>query len=105
VCLANSAAYVFSFDISQPGEDFAGLLKKYPGKLGFIHTDVTNEESVKGAIDSLVEQKGRFDGLIANAGATKHQAALDFTMEQFEKLYKLNVNGSVSDFCSSRDIA
>ncbi|KAI1262804.1 hypothetical protein F5Y18DRAFT_144628 [Xylariaceae sp. FL1019] len=94
VCLANSAACVFSLDISQPGDDFANLLERYPDRLEYVNTDVTSEESVKAALDKVVELKGRFDGLIANAGATKHQPALDFTMEEFEKLFKLNVNGS-----------
>ncbi|KAI1334114.1 hypothetical protein F5Y15DRAFT_402685 [Xylariaceae sp. FL0016] len=94
VCLANSAGCVYSLDISTPGDDFSALLKRYPGRLEFIQTDVTSEESVKSALDKIVEAKGRYDGMIANAGATKHQPALDFTMEQFEKLYKLNVNGS-----------
>ncbi|KAI0144492.1 hypothetical protein GGR57DRAFT_482207 [Xylariaceae sp. FL1272] len=94
VCLANSAACVFSLDISQPGDDFANLSKRHPGRLEYVNTDVTSEESVKAALDKVVESKGRFDGLIANAGATKHQPALDFTMEQFEKLFTLNVKGS-----------
>ncbi|KAH8682135.1 hypothetical protein BX600DRAFT_447827 [Xylariales sp. PMI_506] len=94
VCLANAAATVFSLDISSPGDDFAALQKRYPGKLEYIQTDVTDEESVKNAIDTVVEKAGRFDGMIANAGATKHQPALDFTMDQFEKLFKLNVRGA-----------
>ncbi|KAI1084579.1 hypothetical protein F5B20DRAFT_522220 [Whalleya microplaca] len=94
VCLANSASCVYSLDISQPGDDFASLAKRHPGRFEYIHTDVTDEESVKYALEKVVETKGRFDGMIANAGATKHQPALDFTIEQFEKLYKLNVTGS-----------
>ena len=94
VCLANSAGCIYSLDISQPGDDFAALEKRYPGRLEYVHTDVTSEESVKTALDKIVEAKGRFDGMVANAGATKHQPALDFTIEQFERLYKLNVTGS-----------
>lgn len=94
VCLANNAAKVFSLDISEPGDDFAALAKRNPGRLEYVHTDVTSEESVKKAIDEVAARGGRFDGMIANAGATKHQPALDFTLEQFERLYKLNVTGS-----------
>lgn len=95
VCLANNAEKVFSLDISQPGDDFAALQAKYPGKLDYVQTDVTSEESVKTAVDTVAERAGnKFHGMIANAGATKHQPALDFTLEQFEKLYKLNVTGA-----------
>ncbi|KAK8029600.1 hypothetical protein PG993_010891 [Apiospora rasikravindrae] len=94
VCLANGAGKVFSMDISQPGDDFAALAKKNPGRLEYVQTDVTDEASVKAAIDEVATRGGRFDGMIANAGATKHQPALDFTLEQFERLYKLNVTGA-----------
>ncbi|KAK8062731.1 hypothetical protein PG997_014828 [Apiospora hydei] len=94
VCLANGAGKVFSMDISQPGDDFAALAKQNPGRLEYVQTDVTDEASVKAAIDEVAARGGRFDGMIANAGATKHQPALDFTLEQFERLYKLNVTGA-----------
>ncbi|KAJ9133455.1 NAD(P)-binding domain protein [Pleurostoma richardsiae] len=94
VCLANNAGTVYSLDVSQPGDDFQRLSKQYPGKLEYVHTDVTSEKSVSLALDKIVADKGRFDGMIANAGATKHQPALDFTMEQVEKLFKLNVFGA-----------
>ncbi|KAK8054518.1 hypothetical protein PG994_009585 [Apiospora phragmitis] len=94
VCLANGAGKVFSMDISQPGDDFAALAKRNPGRLEYVQTDVTDEASVKKAIDEVAARGGRFDGMIANAGATKHQPALDFTLEQFERLYRLNVTGA-----------
>ncbi|KAH7367109.1 sorbose reductase sou1 [Plectosphaerella cucumerina] len=94
VCLANDAAAVYSLDISEPGEHFAELSKRFPGKLAFQHCDVTTIDSVQGALDAIVAEKGRFDGMVANAGATKHQPALDFTPEEFDKLFKLNVVGS-----------
>ncbi|KAK1635077.1 hypothetical protein BDP81DRAFT_430756 [Colletotrichum phormii] len=42
VCLANDAACVYSLDITEPAEDFAGLLKRFPGKLAFQQCDVTD---------------------------------------------------------------
>ncbi|RDW61315.1 putative NADP-dependent mannitol dehydrogenase [Coleophoma crateriformis] len=94
VCLANNAAQVFSLDISSPGEDFTTMQKKYPNKIQYIHADVTSEESVAKALEEIVEKTGRFDGMIANAGMTRHQPALDFTMAQVEQLFKLNVYGA-----------
>ncbi|OAA73010.1 NAD(P)-binding domain protein [Akanthomyces lecanii RCEF 1005] len=94
VCMANDAACVFSLDISEPAEDFAALSKRFPGRLEFQHCDVTKEESVQAALDAIVAKKHRFDGMVANAGATKHQPALDFTMDQVKRLFELNVYGS-----------
>ncbi|KAF2489688.1 short chain alcohol dehydrogenase [Lophium mytilinum] len=97
VCLANSAKMVYSLDLMDPSEDFAALHKKYPN-FKYIQMDVTNEESVQKAIDSIVEAEGRIDGLVANAGMTKHQPALDFTRAEVEKLFNLNVFGAF--FCA-----
>lgn len=90
VCLANSANLVYSLDLMEPGEEFAALKKRYPN-FHFIQTDVTSEDSVEKAISQVVEQSGRIDGLVANAGMTKHQPALDFDRPELEKLFNLNV--------------
>jgi len=97
VCLANSAKMVYSMDLMDPSEDFAALKKKYPN-FKYIQMDVTNEESVQKAIDGIVEAEGQIDGLVANAGMTKHQPALEFTRAEVEKLFNLNVFGAF--FCA-----
>lgn len=91
VCLANSAKVVYSFDLMEPGEDFEALQKRFPN-LKYIQTDVTSEESVEKAINQVVEERGRIDGLVANAGMTKHQPALKFDRPELEKLFNLNVS-------------
>lgn len=91
VCFANSAKVVYSLDRMEPGEDFAGLQKKYPN-FRYIQTDVTSEESIQKAVDQIVEENGRVDGLVANAGMTKHQPALQFDRPELEKLFNLNVS-------------
>ncbi|KAJ5626243.1 hypothetical protein N7510_002552 [Penicillium lagena] len=97
VCLANSAKVVYSLDMMKPGEDFEDLQKRYPN-FRYIQTDVTSEESVQKAIDQVVQETGRIDGLVANAGMTKHQPALNFDRPELEKLFNLNVFGAY--FCA-----
>jgi NAD(P)-dependent dehydrogenase (short-subunit alcohol dehydrogenase family) len=99
VCLANSAATVYSLDLFEPGEEFAAIQKKNPKQLRYVNCDVTSEASVQAAIDTIIEQSGRIDGLVANAGMTKHQPALDFDRPQLEKLFNLNVYGAY--FCAT----
>jgi NAD(P)-dependent dehydrogenase (short-subunit alcohol dehydrogenase family) len=94
VCLANNAAHVYSLDISEPGEPFRELASKNADRLSYIKTDVTSEESVAAALDKIVSEQGRLDGMVANAGATKHQPALDFTLDQVKRLFELNVFGA-----------
>ncbi|KAK7533481.1 short chain alcohol dehydrogenase [Phyllosticta citricarpa] len=95
VCLANSAKVVYSLDISEPGEEFYAFQKHHPN-LKFIHTDVTDEPSIEAALDAIIAAEGSLHGMIANAGMTKHQPGLDFTREQVEQLFKLNVFASFS---------
>ena len=99
VCLANDVAEVYSLDLFEPGEEFQALQKANPKRVHYLHCDVTSEESVKKAIDQVVAQSGRIDGMIANAGMTKHQPALDFDRPQLEQLFNLNVFGAY--FCAT----
>lgn len=39
------------------------------------------ESSVEKTIGMIVENEGRIDGMVANAGMAKHQPALQFTRE------------------------
>lgn len=73
-----------------PSEDFAALRKKY-SNLKYIQTNVTEESSIEKALDEIVSEEGRIDGMIANAGMTKHQPALDFSRQDVEKMFGLNV--------------
>ncbi|KAF3914442.1 hypothetical protein AA313_de0200938 [Arthrobotrys entomopaga] len=96
-CLANSAKKVYSLDLLDPTEEFVALQKRFPNRLDYIHTDVTIEDSIQNAVDKIVELDGAIHGMIANAGMTKHQPALDFDRVQIEKLFNLNFFGAY--FC------
>lgn len=93
VCLANQAKIVYSLDLMDPSEDFEALAKKNPGRFKYKQMDVTKEESVKAAVDAIVNDEGAIHGMVCNAGMTKHQPALDFSLEQVKQLYELNVFG------------
>jgi NAD(P)-dependent dehydrogenase (short-subunit alcohol dehydrogenase family) len=99
VCLANSAAIVYSLDLFEPGEEFAVIQRANAQRLRYINCDVTSESSIESAIDSITQQTGRIDGLVANAGMTKHQPAVDFDRQQLEDLFNLNVFGAY--FCAT----
>ncbi|KAJ9656315.1 hypothetical protein H2201_008576 [Coniosporium apollinis] len=99
VCLANDALAVYSLDIFEPGDEFQAIRNENPKRFHYIHCDVTSEESITSAIDTIVANQGRIDGLVANAGMTKHQPALQFDHAQLEQLFKLNVFGAY--FCAT----
>ncbi|CAI0647414.1 unnamed protein product [Colletotrichum noveboracense] len=99
VCLANDAKVVYSLDLFEPGEEFQAVQKANPKRIQYLRCDVTSEESVTSAIDAIIAKEGAIHGLVANAGMTKHQPALDFSRAQLEQLFNLNVFGAY--FCAT----
>lgn len=92
--MSNGAAHVFSIDIGETGEDFASLAKMYPSRLHAIKADVTSEESATLAVDHIISAAGSLHGMVVNAGRTKHKAALEFTSEEFNELFSINLFGA-----------
>jgi len=95
-CLSNGAARVYSVDIGEVGDEFNDLSSKYPNKLFALQADVTKEESIQAAVDKVVSEAGAIHGMVCNAGRTKHKPALDFTTEEIEQLWSVNVSCSSS---------
>jgi len=59
--------------------------------LFYISADVTKEASITAAVDKIVEESGAIHGMVVNAGRTNHKSALDFTTEEIEGLFAVNV--------------
>jgi NAD(P)-dependent dehydrogenase (short-subunit alcohol dehydrogenase family) len=76
------------------------MSKKYPGKIFAIIADVTKEASVEQAVEKIIAESGAIHGMVCNAGRTKHKPALDFTTEEIEQLW--NVNVSSNDFLGEK---
>ncbi|EMR70703.1 putative 3-oxoacyl-(acyl-carrier-protein) reductase 2 protein [Eutypa lata UCREL1] len=93
-CLLNGAAKVYSIDLAEPGEEFAAASKAFPGRLGSQTANVGDESSISAAIDKIIEESGAIHGVVANAGRTNHKAALDFTKEEVEALFNVNLFGA-----------
>jgi NAD(P)-dependent dehydrogenase (short-subunit alcohol dehydrogenase family) len=92
VCLQNGAAKVWSLDIGKPSAEFGGLAEQFPGRLSSLLVDITDADQVSGGLEEIVNQCGRLDGMVANAGITKHKPALDFTKEEISRLFDVNVS-------------
>ncbi|PSN68310.1 NAD(P)-binding protein [Corynespora cassiicola Philippines] len=101
-CLSNGAARIYSIDIGETGEEFAAISERYPGRIFAIQADVTKEESITAAVDKIVAEAGAIHGMVCNAGRTKHKPALDFTTEEIDQLWGVNLYGS---FYSARAAA
>jgi NAD(P)-dependent dehydrogenase (short-subunit alcohol dehydrogenase family) len=97
-CLANGAAKIYSIDITETGDDFAAISKRFPGRMFAVQADVTKEDSVTAAVDKIVEESGALHGMVVNAGRTNHKSALDFTQAEIEALFNVNVGTIRRDF-------
>ncbi|USP78382.1 short-chain dehydrogenase reductase sdr [Curvularia clavata] len=102
-CLSNGASKVYSIDIGSPGEEFTTLASQYPNQFFALQADVTKEESIQSAIDKVLSEAGALHGMVCNAGRTKHKPALDFTTEEIDQLWGVNLYGSFySARCAAR---
>lgn len=76
------------------------LTDKGPGTCSFEPCDVSRPEDLQRLISKTVEQHGRIDCLINNAGwHPDHRPIDDFSIEEFESLLRLNL---VSYFAASK---
>ena len=60
-----------------------------------IHIDVSNQNSIEAAISDVVAQTKKLDILINNAALFDAAETLDITRESFEKIYGVNVAGTL----------
>jgi NAD(P)-dependent dehydrogenase (short-subunit alcohol dehydrogenase family) len=60
-----------------------------------VRLDVTNQGSVDAAVGAVVEQFGRIDVLINNAGVWELQPLLEMTRERTARVFAVNVEGLI----------
>ena len=61
--------------------------------LHYRRVDVRDVADMNGIIEKIASEHGRLDGLIAAAGINKETPALDFTAEDANKLFEVNITG------------
>jgi gluconate 5-dehydrogenase len=60
-----------------------------------IAVDVTDEASMKGLVDTVVQKYGRIDILVNAMGMNIKKDAFDYPMEDWDKLFDVNVKGTM----------
>lgn len=60
-----------------------------------VHLDVTRQDSIDAAIETVVEKAGKLDILINNAALFDAAETVDITRESYDRLYAVNVAGTL----------
>jgi len=71
------------------------VAKKENLKLQVIELDVDKEDSIKSAVKKILEQKGRIDVLVNNAGYGLFGCVEDVTMEELKAQFETNFFGVI----------
>ena len=92
--LANAGATVAIADIA------AERLRATVGELEVIGTpglgiemDISEAESIGATVDEVISKYGRLDVLVNNAGVRIHKRVLDHTLEDWERVFRINCTG------------
>ncbi len=95
LAVADRGAKVAVLDMDEKGGDATrGMIVDRGGAAIFIRTDVSDEESVKKAIQGTVDRLGRIDGAFNNAGIEGEQCPAHLcSAHTFDKIMNINLRG------------
>jgi len=92
---AREGAVVIVTDISVPaGEKVVHEIGAAGGKAEFMKLDVTSPENWQKVVDEVVKKYGKIDVLVNNAGILISKSAEELTLEEWERVIKINLTGT-----------
>lgn len=94
LALAKQGATIVVADINEQGiQETVDFIKDNEGKAVGCVLDVTSEDSVDALVNFTIQQFGRVDILINNAGISQKVTVEDMTLEDIERIFKVNMFG------------
>ena len=69
------------------------IIQSEGGKADGVVLDVTSKESVDAMVDYIMKKYGRIDVLVNNAGISQKVTVADMTLEDMERIFKVNMFG------------
>jgi 3-oxoacyl-[acyl-carrier protein] reductase len=75
------------------GSEAESQLRQKGHDVRFMQVNVTDMASVRAAVETLMQETGRIDVLVNNAGITRDASLLKMTEEQWQQVINVNLGG------------
>lgn len=99
----NGAHVVVNYSSSAAeGQQVVDEIKANGGSAILVKADVSKEDEVKALFSQTINEFGRLDVLVSNAGLQKDAPFLEMTLEQWQKVIDVNLTGQ---FLACREAA
>jgi len=87
-----AAVAIWDFN-AEKGAEAETQLRQQGHDVRFRQVNVADAESVRAAVQALVQETGRIDVLVNNAGITRDASLLKMTEEQWQQVIDVNLGG------------
>ncbi|KAL2818816.1 hypothetical protein BDW59DRAFT_126783 [Aspergillus cavernicola] len=96
--LLEGGARVYALDrLEEPSPEFYDIQKRAREELGtdfqYRRIDVRDTELLHNTVESIANAEGRMDGLVAAAGIQQETPALEYTSQDANRMFEVNVTG------------
>lgn len=88
----NEGATVALWDVLEEGQTTADSISADGGSIFFQKVDVTSQESVNAAVKKIIDNHGKIDVLINNAGVIRDRSILKMTREEWDTVRSVNID-------------
>ena len=88
----NEGATVALWDVLEEGQTTADNISADGGSIFFQKVDVTSQDSVDTAVKKIIDNHGKIDVLINNAGIIRDRSILNMTREEWDMVRSVNVD-------------
>ena len=93
--LADNGAQIFVLDLDEEkGQAVADAINAKGQKAWFMKVDVTSEEAWKEAVDFSIEQTGKLDVLVNNAGINIRKPVEEMNIDEWMTMMKVNTGST-----------